>query len=196
MRRVGSSGVNTERAIREAGLNLIVRHGYEGMTLRQLASEVGIQAGSLYNHIATKQQLLFDLVIQHMEDLLAALDAALAGLEDPARQLAAFCEFHVRYHIKRKAEVFVINFELRSLDPENRVQVVALRTRYENRLIEIIRRGQQAGVFRGMDAPVAAYGLISMLTGVCTWYSEDGRMGADEIVDLYTAMAFKGVAKA
>ena len=49
------------QAIRDAGLRLIYRHGYEVMSLRQLAREVGIQAGSLYNHISTKQQLLFEL---------------------------------------------------------------------------------------------------------------------------------------
>ena len=50
------------QAIREAGVRLIYEHGYEGMNLRQLADAVGIQAGSLYNHIHTKQDLLFELV--------------------------------------------------------------------------------------------------------------------------------------
>ena len=40
------------------------------MSLRRLASEVGIQAGSLYNHITTKQELLFDLIKTHMDELL------------------------------------------------------------------------------------------------------------------------------
>ncbi len=60
-RTVGSYGPKTMEAIRKAGLRLIFEHGYAAMSLRQLASEVGIQAGSLYNHIATKQELLFDL---------------------------------------------------------------------------------------------------------------------------------------
>ena len=46
---------------------------------RQLAAEVGIQAGSLYNHISTKQDLLFDLVQDHINDLLRELDLALEG---------------------------------------------------------------------------------------------------------------------
>ena len=49
-------------AIRKAGLRLIFEHGYAAMSLRQLAAEVGIQSGSLYNHISTKQELLFDLI--------------------------------------------------------------------------------------------------------------------------------------
>ena len=193
MRTIGSNGAATERAIREAGLKLIVEHGYEGMSLRQLAREVGIQPGSLYNHIATKQQLLFGLVTEHMNGLLAACDAAIAGLDEPAQALAAFCAFHLRYHMSRKAEVFVINFELRSLEPENRAHVVRLRSAYEQRLVGILAAGQAAGVFRKTDPVVTAYAIIGMLTHVCTWYAEDGRLSEAEIVDLYAGLVFSGV---
>ena len=56
-RTSGSSGPATFEAIRKAGLRLIYRYGYEAMTLRQLAGEIGLVQGSLYNHIATKQDL-------------------------------------------------------------------------------------------------------------------------------------------
>ena len=70
-------------AIRKAGLRLIFEHGYSAMSLRQLAAAVGIQAGSLYNHISTKQELLFDLVQDHVNELLRQLDRALEGKTDP-----------------------------------------------------------------------------------------------------------------
>jgi AcrR family transcriptional regulator len=76
-RTIGSYGPKTLEAIRKAGLRLIFEHGYEAMSLRHLAAEVGIQVGSLYNHISTKQQLLFDLVQDHINELLRQLDLAL-----------------------------------------------------------------------------------------------------------------------
>jgi AcrR family transcriptional regulator len=82
-RIAGSSGPRTEEAIRRAGLSLIATHGYAAMSLRQLAAEVGIQPGSLYNHISTKQDLLFDLVQQHMNTLLRALEQALRAFTSP-----------------------------------------------------------------------------------------------------------------
>src|SRR5262245_52197877 len=97
-RTIGSFGPKTLEAIRKAGVRLIFEHGYEAMSLRQLAAEVGIQVGSLYNHISTKQELLFDLVQDHINDLLRELDLALEGRTDPADQLRAFVAFHVTYH--------------------------------------------------------------------------------------------------
>ena len=61
-RTAGSHGPATLAAIRKSGLRLIYHHGYEALTLRELAADVGILSGSLYNHIKTKQDLLFTLV--------------------------------------------------------------------------------------------------------------------------------------
>src|ERR1700752_855506 len=98
-RTIGSYGPKTMEAIRKAGVRLIFERGYEAMSLRQLAAEVGIQAGSLYNHISTKQDLLFDLVQEHINDLLRELDLALEGKADPVEKLRAFVAFHVSYHM-------------------------------------------------------------------------------------------------
>jgi len=73
-RTIGSYGPKTLEAIRKAGLRLIFEHGYAAMSLRDLAAEVGIQVGSLYNHISTKQELLFDLVQDHVNALLGQLE--------------------------------------------------------------------------------------------------------------------------
>ena len=78
-RTVGSNGPKTMEAIRKAGLRLIHSQGYEAMSLRQLAAEVGIQAGSLYNHITTKQDLLFDLIKVAHGRTAGRLDQALEG---------------------------------------------------------------------------------------------------------------------
>lgn len=193
-RTTGSHGPKTQEAIRRAGLRLIYEHGYEAMSLRHLAAEVGIQVGSLYNHISTKQDLLHGLLKSHMESLLAELDGALAGIAGAESRLKAFVAFHVTYHIARKQEVFICYSELRSLDPANYEAIIALRRAYEDRLIDILAAGMTEGRFRIGDAKVAAYGILAMLTGVCTWFRPKGRMSAKEVVAIYGRMVLNGVA--
>src|SRR5437868_12188277 len=135
-RTIGSHGPKTMEAIRKAGLRLIFEHGYAAMSLRQLAAEVGIQSGSLYNHINTKQELLFELVRDHINELLRQLDRALQGKQQPSDKLRAFTAFHVTYHMPRKREVFRANSELRRLEPYDYRAVVALRGAAEQRLPE------------------------------------------------------------
>ena len=192
-RTAGSSGPKTLAAIREAGLDLIYRHGYEAMSLRGLATEVGLQPGSLYNHIKTKQELLFDLIHDHMTALMERVDAALEGLDGPQARLEAFTAFHLSYHIERKREVFIGSSEIRSLEPENRATIVALRQAYENRLCAILEAGAAQGLFAIGDVRVTAYAILAMLTGICTWYEPKGRIGQQALIDIHTRLVLDGV---
>jgi len=193
-RTIGSHGPKTMEAIRKAGLRLIFEHGYEAMSLRQLASEVGIQVGSLYNHISTKQELLFDLVQDHLNELLRQLDLALKGKNQPIEKLRAFVAFHVLYHMTRKREVFIANSELRSLDPKNYVAIVTLRGAYERRLTGILAEGISEGVFEVADVQVATFAILALLTGVCTWYRPGGRLTREAIVATHEKLVLSGIA--
>lgn len=194
-RTAGSSGKKTLAAIREAGLDLIHEHGFEAMSLRQLATRVGLQPGSLYNHIETKQDLLFGLIHNHMVTLLASIDEALDGIEDPTERLKSFIAFHLTYHIERKREVFIGSSELRSLEPKNRKKIVALRRSYEDRLCDILDRGAAKKLFKIDDTRVSAYAVLAMLTGICTWYDPKGRTSRQQLIDIHTRLVLQGVLK-
>ncbi|WOH47710.1 TetR/AcrR family transcriptional regulator [Bradyrhizobium sp. sBnM-33] len=192
-RTIGSHGPTTMEAIRKAGLRLIFEHGYAAMSLRQLAAEVGIQSGSLYNHISTKQELLFVLVRDHINELLRQLDRALQGKQGPADKLRAFVAFHVSYHMTRKREVFIANSELRSLEPKNYQEIVALRGAYERRLAEILTEGVTEGEFEVVDIQVATFAILSLLTGLTAWYRPGGRLTKEAIVAAHEKLVLSGV---
>ena len=189
----GSSGPKTLAAINEAGLDLIYTAGYEAMSLRELAGKVGLQPGSLYNHIETKQDLLFDLIHNHMVTLLARVDVEIEGVEGPIERLKAFVAFHLDYHIERKREVFIGSAELRSLTPKNRKTIVALRRAYEDRLCDILKAGAAKKLFTISDIRVTAYALLAMLTGICTWYDPKGRVSRRKLIDIHTRLVLDGV---
>ncbi|WP_213290017.1 TetR/AcrR family transcriptional regulator [Bradyrhizobium sp. sGM-13] len=192
-RTIGSHGPKTMEAIRKAGLRLIFEHGYAAMSLRQLAAEVGIQSGSLYNHISTKQEFLFVLIRDHINELLRQLDRALLGKQGPADKLRAFVAFHVSYHMTKKREVFIANSELRSLEPKNYQEIVALRGAYERRLAEILTEGVTEGEFEVVDIQVATFAILSLLTGLTAWYRPGGRLTKEAIVAAHEKLVLSGV---
>jgi AcrR family transcriptional regulator len=194
-RTVGSSGPKTLQAIHEAGLRLIHQHGYEAMSLRDLAAEVGIKQGSLYNHIESKQSLLLELVHNHLEHLILSADEALAGIVGAEARLHAFISFHVHYHMVRKAEVFVVNKELRSLEPQNYATIVAMRRDYEARLASILADGMAEGVFAKLDVAVTTYIFMATLTGICDWYRDNGRLSKKQIIEIYDQLVLSGIGK-
>lgn len=192
-RTVGSDGSKTEEAIRAAAIELIAAHGFEAVTLRGLAAHVGIQAGSLYRYYASKTDLLFAIMTTHMQDLLAHWNEEAVVTATPEQRLEHFIEFHVRYHSRRQREVFIANMEIRSLTPEHRIRVTAMRREYEGLLQQILQAGADAGVFNIPDVRVATFAIIAMLTGLTAWYQEGGRLSKEELVACYSSLVMHGV---
>lgn len=186
-RKTGSHSDITGPRVRDAALDLIARHGFAAVSMRQIASEVGVQAGALYNYTPDKQSLLADLMSGHMEALLEARQTAadrVAGLPALDR-LEAFTRFHIRWHLPRRREVFVSYMELRNLTDGNFARVEGLRKVYEDELETILRNGADEGTMWFDDSKIVTLAIIAMLTGVTNWFRDDGRLTADEIEEMY-----------
>lgn len=194
-RKTGSHSDITGPKIRAAAERLFARHGYAAVSMRQIAAEVGVQAGALYLYIPDKQSLLAGLMRDHLEALIASWKAQVPAdtVQDRLRQ---FVHFHIGYHIDRPDAVFIAYMELRNLEPDRFAEIENLRRRYEGELEAILRDGQAAGVFELADPRLATMALIAMLTGVTNWYREGGRLSRAEVEELYADMALKSVGRA
>jgi AcrR family transcriptional regulator len=182
------SGEITQKAIREASIRLIARHGYHGVSLRTLADEIGIQAASLYNHIENKQDLLFVLLRGIMEDLVAEVAQKVAQEQGTLSKLCTFVAAHVEFHARRQPEVFIGTMELRSLLPENRTVLVALRDRHEELLQSLVDAGIRERAFSVPSARVATFAILAMLNGVANWYRKNGRHSIPDLQRMYVEL--------
>ena len=191
-RTAGSHSDITGPRIRAAALQLFAQHGFAAVSMRQIAGEVGVQAGALYNYTPDKQSLLFDLMQRHMEGLLAEVASRVMG-DTPTDRLHSFVRFHIGYHIDRPDEVFIAYMELRSLSPENFARIETQRRRYEDVLEDILQDGVVQGAFSVPDTKIATLGLIAMLNGVNTWYRAGGRLSQTEVEGIYWDMARQAV---
>jgi AcrR family transcriptional regulator len=176
------------RAIRQAAIARIYRHGYEAMNLRDLAADVNLKVGSLYNYIPQKQEFLAALLEDIMRELLHDLQAQVSPIEDPRERLLAFVRFHIEWHTARKEEVFIGNMEMRSLSTEQYAKVVEMRKTYEGYLRSILTQGVKAGYWMTPDPKVTSYALLAMLTGVSNWYRPNGRLSQSKLIQIYKSL--------
>ena len=186
-RTAGSHSDITAPRIRDAALQLFARHGYAAVSMRQIAAEVGLQAGALYNYTPDKQTLLFSLMEGHMTDLLAAWEAEEKGAS-PRSRLRAFTRFHIRFNLDRADAVFISYMELRNLEPENFRRLEGLRRDYERALQAILADGVADGSFSLADPKIASLAIIAMLTGVNTWYRAGGPLSLPPVQEIYWDM--------
>ncbi|WP_420410257.1 TetR/AcrR family transcriptional regulator [Hoeflea sp.] len=187
-RRAGSTGAETAERLRNAALELFAQSGYAAVSMRAIAAATGVQAGAIYNHFPTKQDLLNELLQVHMETLLASWEEAEKPGLTPPEALEHFVRFHIRYHLDRSREVFISYMELRSLEDENFQEIERLRRQYEKAPRAILERGAADGSFDIIDAQVSTMAIIAMLNGMTTWYRESGRLSLDEIEAVYVRL--------
>lgn len=185
-RTVGSHADITGPKVRAEATRLFAQKGYAAVSMRQIAAEVGVQVGALYNYTPDKQALLFDLMRDHMQALLTAWQDH--PDRPPLARLRAFVRFHLQFHHDRPDAVFIAYMELRNLTDGNFVEIDALRRKYETVLQSIIEDGVKEGSLDVPDCKIATLAVIAMLTGVTTWFRSDGRLSLTDIEEKYWLM--------
>ncbi|WP_017904697.1 TetR/AcrR family transcriptional regulator [Pseudomonas asplenii] len=124
---------------RTKAVALFARRGFAQVGLRELAAHLGIQPGSIYNHIESKQALLFELIESLHLDLLEIVAAPTARASRSAeKRLDALISAHLDLH-RDKADFFrVAEHEFHCLDDAQQAAVLELRRRYEGHLVKLL----------------------------------------------------------
>ena len=191
-RTLGSYAKLTKPKISEIALNLFAERGYAAVSMRQIASKVGLQVGALYNYFPDKQTILSELLIHHMENLLQTWYSQKLP-EKPDKLLEFFVDFHIEYHLNRPEEVFIAYMELRNLSSDNFKKIEKLRNKYELILSKILSDGVNKNLFICEETKIASLAIIGMLKEVNTWYKKDGRISVPEIKNIYQQIVLKAV---
>jgi len=154
---------------------LFAERGYQGTSLADLAEQLGVQKPSLYHHIASKEDLLWEVAWEGAEAFHTALDAVPLEVAAAERiRLALRAHLAVVGGQVDIATVFVR--EWRYLEGERRTRFVAERRRYEERIRDLFRDGVEESELRtDLDVATAALLFLSAANWAYTWL----RPGAD-----------------
>src|SRR5947208_259864 len=134
---------------------LFAAQGYQGTSLADLAEALGVQKASLYHHIASKEDLLWEVAVEGAAAFHAALDGVPADAPAADRiRLALRAHLAVVGGQLDVATVFVR--EWRHLSAPRRAEFLAERRRYEERIRDLFRAGVEESQLRtDLDIPTA-----------------------------------------
>src|SRR5207253_3436362 len=119
---------------------LFAEKGYHGTSIGDLAQAMGVQKGSLYAHIESKQDLLHET----MRDGAAAFHGALHAIPEqlpPTHKIRLALRAHLRIVAEQLEVATVFVREWRYLEGERRNEVLDERRRYEERIRDLFREG-------------------------------------------------------
>jgi AcrR family transcriptional regulator len=156
-----------------------------------LAEALGVQKGSLYSHIESKADLLWEVAREGAGAFHAALDEV--PEDGPVvERIRAALRGHLRV-VSRQLDVATVFIrEWRYLEGERRDQFIAERRRYEERFRALFREGRERGELRtDLEDGAAALLALSSVNWAYTWLRPDA--GTDELADRFTALLLDGM---
>ncbi len=186
-RKTGTSAEDTGAKIKASALLLFSEQGYDAVSMRQLASDVGVQAGAIYLHTKDKQSLLFGLMLDFLKMRAAALPE-LDVATSPNAAMKAFVQFHIAFHHDHAVADQLLRNEARALTPEHAAQIAAYVTAYEAVLQGILEKGREAGVFHVPDVGLISAAILTLLSGVETWRMTHSDFEAEKLSRIYENM--------
>jgi TetR/AcrR family transcriptional regulator, cholesterol catabolism regulator len=170
---------------------LFAEKGYQGTSVADLAGELGVQKPSLYHHIASKEDMLWEVASSGAGAFHAALDGVPAELS-PGERIRLALRAHLAVVAGQLDVATVWVREWRYLEGERRERFVAERRRYEERVRELFREGVEGSELRtDLDVRIAALLFLSAANWAYTWL----RPGADtdELADRLYATLLDGM---
>jgi AcrR family transcriptional regulator len=188
----GATPSGTRGRILLAALRLFAEYGFHGSSIRDLATEAGINSATLYAHYPSKEQVLADLVLIGHQELHRRLQQALIDSGGgPAEQLAALVRTQVYGHTDFSLLAIVANNELHALSSEQAAPALAVREQSRALLLDVLQTGVDRGAFATPDVGLAAIAIASLGVRVANWFGPDQPYRREQVAEAFAQFALQ-----
>lgn len=171
-------------ALAQAAASEFGKRGYHATTTRHIAEHVGMSPAGLYVHYPSKADLLFTISRIGHESVFNESAASLKGISSPIDRVDALVRAFTIWHAVNHNLARVIQYELRSLEPEHYKIIAAIRRRTEALAAEEFR----PFVTDPNKLRIHTMAIMSLGIDVARWYNPDHSPGPQILGDTYAKL--------
>ncbi len=183
---------STRERILRAATKLFATKGFHATGVAEIGEAAGVGKGSLYHHIRSKEDLLYDIVTRHAEEGLVYGEEILRSDCAPEEKLRRLCRQQLRTVADNQEEITIFFREQNALAGKRRQMMSALRHRAEDLFRKVLQEGVDQGVLRPTD-PVMVKGILGLINYAYVWYHPEGPLSPEEIADRLLDVVLHGV---
>ncbi len=179
--------------INRGAARLFRERGFHGTSVRDIAEAVGLQGGSLYAHVNSKDDVLWDIVNASADRFFTALRPIVGSDREIVRRIRDAIIAHVGVITDDLDAAAVYTTEWRHLTVEHRAAFARRRDEYEAMFKALVEQGIRGGFLSPVDEASATLFILSSLNFVYIWYRPEGRLSADDIGVMMANYIFDGL---
>ncbi|WP_028649237.1 TetR/AcrR family transcriptional regulator [Nocardiopsis sp. CNT312] len=165
-----------------AATRLFAERGFEGTSVQEIVAAAGVTKGAMYHYFGSKDDLLYEIyarVLRMQTEHLLRFSSQDAPVDERLRAAAADV---IATSIANLDDSAIFFRSMHQLDPEKRRTVRAERRRYHEIFCDMIRQGQDEGIFRDdVAAGLVADYFFGSAHHLSSWYSKEGPMTGEDV---------------
>jgi AcrR family transcriptional regulator len=175
--------------------NIFFAKGFHATSIEDVARDVGMLKGSLYYYIKSKEDLLFQLLLAGIEDGDAYIAQHINPQGEPLEQLERAIRAQIDYIIEHKVPFGLFLHEFDSLSGKRQHKVISVMSRYNNRFVELVKRGQAQGKLIDGEPWLIVNGILGMCNWLYRWYDPEQISSPERVKQVFVNMLFSGLRK-
>ena len=183
----------TRDEILDASAQIFSQKGYHGTSMQDIAAAVNLQKASLYHHVSSKQEILFELLNRGLQILTEKVEEAIIDPGPPDERLRQAIQAYLSALTEHQDVTSVLLLEYRSLEPDYLMRHIEERDRFEQIWQDLIQLGIQENIFSCDHPSMSTRALLGVMNWTVTWFRIDGPMSAGEIADQITDLFLLGL---
>lgn len=188
----------TEKKILRSALELFVRRGYHGTSIKNITQKVGLTKGALYSHFSSKGELLLRIIDQYRHDFLHEMMRAVTGYQgDAAEKLHRAISFNSKFALQNQDLCIFLTFLTTELNADVDFEP-PLRNLYQEHqkfISQLIQRGIKQGLFKkDLDPDLTALTFIAFHDGVLhQWILNRSFIDGEQYVKTFRTVFMEGI---
>ncbi|MCL6593260.1 MAG: TetR/AcrR family transcriptional regulator [Alicyclobacillus sp.] len=184
---------NKQQEIARAAVKLFEQKGYHATSVQDIADEVGLQKGSLYHYIHSKEDLLLQIAHQSISEFNHTLERILAAPIPAREKLVQAIRNHITVCVNNLQTTTVLLREAFSLGENQHKVIQGLTDRYLDLWTTLFQEGQMTGQFRVQHPRLAALAVLGACNWIYRWYQPSGPCRAEDIADVFADLFLNGL---
>ena len=173
---------------------LFAERGYHAIGMTELGDAVGLGRGTLYHHIKSKEDVLYNITRQYISVLVEQGNKIVEEEADPKQRLQLLGRQLMETIAVYQAELTVCFREIHSLTGPRKEEVLILHGEYERIWRHVLIDGEKKGVFRPFNQ-IRLKGLLGMFFYSYIWMKPDGPQGPEAISEVFNDVVLKALAE-
>ncbi len=173
-----------------AAASLFAKVGYPNTKMQDIAKACGASKSMLYHYFPTKDDLLFAMLEEHLEQVIAGLEEVVQQPGPAKERFAAFVEVYAQKSAQsRRRHVSAMN-DVKFLPRPLQTPLLRLETKVTDltaQMLEQVNPGLPETVYK----PYAML-LVGMLNWTDYWYKPTGTMKPQELCERISRLYLKG----